>query len=145
MFQSIRFWFVKIFIIEVFHYIECISKFFRIISDFILIVFLLFDKKLNSTIVFANVENIIHFSFFFVIYNYRRREFVDLFKYEILERFSQKIKMKNVENFNWFEQLNLIKCINNFDDKIRFDHFVIEFLRKSIRDNVFDWDSNQIF
>ena len=78
--QSIRFWFVRISIIEVFHYIECISKSLRIISDFIFIVSLSFDKKLNSTIVFASVENIIHFSFFFVIYNYRRREFVDLFR-----------------------------------------------------------------
>ena len=79
-FQSIRFRFVKISIIKFFHYIECISKFLRIISDFIFIVFFSFNKKWNSTIIFANVENIIYFSFFFVIYNYRRREFVDLFK-----------------------------------------------------------------
>ena len=78
--QSIRSWFVRISIIEVFHYIECISKSLRIISNSIFIVFLSFNKKLNSTIIFASVENIIHFSFFFVIYNYRRRELVNLFK-----------------------------------------------------------------
>ena len=144
-FQSIRFRFVRIFIKEFSHYIECISKFFRIISDFILIVLFLFDKKLNSTIVFANVENIIRLSFFLVIYNYRRRELVDLFKEWIFERLSQKIRMKNVKNLDWLEQLNLIKSINNFNNKIRFDHFVIEFFRKSIRDNVFNWDFNQIF
>ena len=145
LFQSIRSWFVRIFIIELSHYIECISKSLRIISNFIFIVFFSFDKKLNSTIIFTSVENIIHFSLFFVIYNYRRRELIDLFREWIFERLSQKIKMKNVKNLDWLEQLNLIRSINDFDDRIRFDHFVIELFRKSIRDNVFDWDSYQIF